>query len=134
MKRFFSILCVLLLICSVASAKKVVECNPEMMYIKVSGNGLDAQFIAERLELLQEETEGNQLIIILKICLDKKYKQVEWTLPVKITKEEEPFVYMIDMENNIKQEVSVTSDGSIITDFSDYNLGIYYICFYIKGA
>ena len=131
MKRFFIILCVLSLICTTASARKIVDSNPDLMYIKIS-EVLDSQFIVERLEELKDETEGSQLIIILKVCLDKKYKKVEWTLPVKVTNDEEPYIYLIDMANNIKQEVSATSDGTVITDFTDYDPGIYYICFYVK--
>ena len=131
MKRFFSILCILLLVCSVASARKIVDSNPALMFIKIDETS-DSQFIVERLEELKEETEDSQLIIILKICLDKKYKKVEWTLPIKVTNDEEPFIYIIEMANNIRQEVSATSDGTVITDFSDYDPGIYYICFYVK--
>ena len=100
----------------------------------ISKTNSGARIYGKSLDKIKDETEGYILIEALNIGLDRKYQQVEWKLSIPILTEHEPFVLIIDSEAIVKQEIPTTNDGNVIVDFTDYEPGIYYICFYIKGA
>ena len=141
MKKFLIILCVLMLITSTAFAansptlaRKSIRSLPELMFVRVDTVQAEWNRIEPQLQLLSEEFPEHELLEAIKVCIDKKYKQVEWTLSIDITPEHEPFIAIVHDNEVIIQEVPTFNDGTIITDFSELELGIYYICFYIKGA
>ena len=137
MKKFLIILCVLVMIPLYSFAakspivQKTVICDPELMYV-FAEKTKNWHNVLKRLETV--DTEGFILLEAVQVCLDKKCGKIEWTLPIKITSEHEPFVLIIDSEAIVKQEVPTTTDGHVIIDFTDYEPNIYYVCFYIKGA
>lgn len=140
MKKFIALLLILLMIPVYTFAAKsptpekfLPISNPELMYILAEKTDGWAD-VLKRLDKIKDETEGYILIEALNIGLDRKYQQVEWKLSIPILTEHEPFVLIIDSEAIVKQEIPTTNDGNVIVDFTDYEPGIYYICFYIKGA
>lgn len=140
MKKIFVILCVLLMLpvmCFAASpsptGKKIVSCSPELEFMRAEETELWEETV-KRIEGISDETEGYILLEAVYVTLDKSYEKIEWTLPIEITSEHEPFVLIIDSEAIVKQEVPTTENGNVIVDFTDYEPGTYYICFYIKGA
>jgi len=140
MKKIFIILCILLMLpvmcfatTSSPTSQKMVSCSPELEFVRAEETELWKETV-KRIESISDETEGYILLEALYVTLDKSYEKVEWILPIKITSEYEPFVLIIDSEAIIKQEVPTTKNGNIIIDFTDYEPGTYYICFYIKGA
>ena len=139
MKKFFILLCVLILIPTFVFAagsptiKKTISCKPEIEF-EMADQTEEWPEVLKRLEEVEDETEGYVLFEALKITLDQKYDKIEWTLPIPLTTENEPFIFIIDSEAIVKQEIPTTENGNVITDFTDYEPGVYYICFYIKGA
>ena len=115
------------------TVKKIISSNPTVFF-EFAEETEGWPDILKRLEDVTEDTEGYVLFEALQITLDQKYEQVEWTLSIPIMTEHEPFVFIIDSEAIVKQEVPTTETNSIIVDFTDFEPGIYYICFYIKGA
>ena len=140
MKKLFVILCLMVMLptfCFAANSptiRRKVTSTPELMFvISIAQNEWDN--IEQRLDTVKDETDGYILLESVKACLDKPYKKIEWNLMQKVTSEHEPFVFIINSEAIIKQEVSVTSDGAVVVDFTDFEPNIYYILFYIrKGA
>ena len=51
-----------------------------------------------------------------------------------MTTEHEPFVFIIDGTDLYKQEASISEDGAVIVDFTDFTPQNYYLCFYVKDA
>ena len=80
MKKFFTILCLLILLVNVAYAtnsptiKKVVVPDPKIISFAAEADSAWPT-IVERLEEKSEETEGYILLEALKIVLDKQYKK-----------------------------------------------------------
>jgi hypothetical protein len=139
MKKFFILLCVLMILPIYAfaanspTAKTTISCNPSIEFAFAEQTEEWPELL-KRIEDIKDETEGFILLEALQITLDKEYEKIEWKLPIEIRVEHEPFILIIDSEAIVKQEVSTTEDGNIITDFTDYEPGIYYVCFYTKGA
>lgn len=140
MKKLIAILCILILLPVYAFAvdsptsDKLVSSKPWVSFVlaeKTEHNWLD---ILTRLEKIPDEIEDYVLLEAIFACINSRYEEVEWRLPIPITTEHEPFVLIIDSEAIVKQEVSITEDGNVITDFTDFEPGVYYILFYIKGA
>lgn len=136
MKKFFIILFILMLLPIGAFAinsptlEKTITCNPKLEWEF-------AEYTEEWPSILERIIDIPQNYIMLdtlRVILDKEYETVEWTLPIEITTENEPFILIIDSDTIVKQEVPTTEKGGIITDFTGYKPGIYYICFYIKGV
>lgn len=141
MKKFIAIFCVLILFTNIAYAassptlvRKSISSAPALMFVRVDTIQAEWNRIEPQLKLLIEEFPDHTLLEAIKVCIDKKYKWVEWTLPIELTAEHEPFIAIINENEVTLQEVPVFSDGTIVSDFSELELGIYYICFYIKGA
>ena len=141
MKKFLIVLCVLMLLTSTAFAansptlaRKSIYSFPELMFVRVDTIQAEWNRIAPQLELLNTEFPEHTLLEAIKVCIDKKCKLVEWTLPIKMTPEHEPFIAIVNGNEVTIQEVPTFNDGTIITDLRELELGIYYICFYIKGA
>ena len=139
MKKFLAILCILILIpvyvfaANSPTFKKTISCKPQVEF-ELAEEIEGWPEILKRLEDVKNETEGYVLLEALQVTLDQKYEKIEWTLPLEITTEHEPFVLIIDSEAIVKQEIPTTEEGNVITDFIDYEPGVYYVCFYIKGA
>lgn len=137
MKRFIAILLVLLMLpfyCFAAGSptlEKMIKCNSPLRFVFAERIN-EWPNILERIKEL--EIKNYHMIEALYVCLDKEYKEVEWTLLQDVRKEDEPFVLIIDSEAIISQEVRVTNEGAIVVDFTDYEPNNYFICFYIKGA
>lgn len=139
MKKFLIILCILMLCVGTAFSAPSPTLSGKIGTHELSYVFADElpewKDIVARLEDVKSETEGFVLLEALKVTLDKPYSTVKWTLSKKVTSEDEPFILIIDSEAIVKQEISVTDEGDVITDFTDLETGIYYILFYIrKGA
>ena len=139
MKKFLIILCVLVMIplysfaANSPTIEATISCKP-IIEFKLADQLDEWPEILKRLEQVTDETEGFILFEAVKVFLDKKYETIEWMLPIKVTTEHEPFVLIIDSEAIVKQEISITENGNVIVDCTEYESGTYYICFYIKGA
>ena len=139
MKKFLIALCILVMLlptfCFAApspTVKSKITSFPELMFVFAEKTD-EWKDILPRLKTI--DTINYILLEALKVDIDKPYQKVEWTLSKPITSEDEPFILIIDSEAIVKQEISTTSDGNVITDFTDLETGIYYILFYIrKGA
>ena len=105
--------------------------NPEIMFVYASKLP-EWEEILKRIELIPEVTKGFTMVEALQISLDKPYEKVTWTLAAKFTSEYEPFMLMINDEAIEKRDVSIDSDGALVTDFSEFEPGIYILCFYVK--
>ena len=141
MKKFLIVLCILMLLMNTAFAAnsptvaiKSISSLPKLMFVRVDTVLSEWSQVEPQLEILNKEFPEHTLLEAIKVCIDKKYKNVEWTLPINITPEHEPFVAIVNGNEVTIQEVPTFNDGTIITDLSELELGIYYICFYIKGA
>ena len=104
---------------------------PEIMFVYANSQP-EWEDILKRIELIPEITDGFVLVEALQICLDKPYKTVTWNLAARFTSEHEPFMLMINDEAIEKRDVSIDSDGALVTDFSEFEPGIYILCFYVK--
>lgn len=139
MKKFIAILMVLLMIplyCFAVdspTAKKVITCKPELQF-ELADTVEEWKDVIKRIEDIKDETEGYILLDALIININEPCGKIEWSLSIPVTTEHEPFVLIIDSEAIVKQETSITEEGAIITDFTDYEPGTYWVCFYIKGA
>lgn len=139
MKKFIAILCLLVLIVpTFAFAAKSPTVGrirpistPDIMFVYADSQP-EWNDILERIDLMQDELEGFTMIEALQICLDKQYKEVTWQLTVPFTSEYEPFMLMINSEAIEKRDISVDCDGMLVTDFSEFDPGIYILCFYVK--
>lgn len=138
MKKFLAILFVLMMIplytfaANSPTAYKMVTSDPKITQIPADQTaGWDD--ILERLKDVEDETNGYIMIDAFAIMVDKQYKNVEWQLSIPVITEHEPFALIIDSEAIVKQEISTTEDGKVVVDFSEVDIGMYYICFYIKA-
>ena len=139
MKKIFIILCVLCMMSTVCFAapsptiEKTISCNPEIEFVVAEKTEMWENII-KRLEFISKDINSYIMLEAVYITLDKPYEQVEWSLPIKMMTEYEPIVLIIDSEAIVKQEVPITEQGNVIVDFTNYEPGNYYICFYILGA
>ena len=139
MKRFFIILCVLALLPITAfsapspTVKKMIHCVPEIPFemAEDTEGWLD---LFEWLFSVRSLTKGYSLLDAVYITLDKEYEKINWYLTLPVTTEHEPFVFIIDGTDLYKQEVSISEDGAVIVDFTDFTPQNYYLCFYVKDA
>ena len=110
---------------------KVITCNPSVRF-EMMATIEECGDILIRIEEIKEDTEGYILLDVLRIYIEEPLEKIEWNLSIPIIIKHEPFVLIIDSEAIIKQEISIAEKGTVITDFTDYEPNIYYICFYIK--
>ena len=89
-------------------------------------------FLLERLAPFNELYPDYVILDGLKIFLDKPLGKVEWHLSLPIQSEHELQVLIMDDDAISFQEYTLTNSGTVIVDFSDYQLGFYFIFFYIK--
>ena len=134
MKRFIAILMVLLMIplyCFAANSPTVEK----MIFTEATLRFMLAEKTEEWPHILERIKELKlkdcEMVDALYICLDKEYELVEWNLMQVFSKEDKPFVLIINSEAIVSQEVSVTDDGAVIVDFTDFDPNNYFICFYI---
>lgn len=138
MKKFIIILLVLLMIPVYSFAtesptiKNVIRNNSRIGFLFAEITNWWPTVI-ERIEEYGNIEEDYILLDAVYIELKFPYERVEWNLTIPVTPEHEPFILIIKSRNVIKQEVEVTEDGKVITDFSELKPGAYFICFYIKG-
>ena len=139
MRKFFIALCILTLLTSTAFAaikspvpEKMIRSIPEVewCFAEDAENWLN---ILEWLVDVEEMSQGYDIIEVLYVTLDKEYEEIQWSLMVPVFKNQEPFVYIIDEEDMIKQEVK-TYYGWVITDFTDFAPKSYYVCFFVKST
>ncbi len=139
MKKLIAILCILMLVVpSFAFAAKSPTVGrtrptstPDIMFVYADSQP-EWETILKRIELIQDELEDFTMIEALQICLDRQYKEVTWKLTVPFTSEHEPFMLIINKEAIEKRDVGVDCDGMLVTDFSEFDPGIYILCFYVK--
>jgi hypothetical protein len=140
MRKFIAILCVLVLLplCAFAAGSptgaKIITSKPKVNFILAEKTEDNWQDIIARLDEVKDETEGYVLLDALFIFINNSHEKVEWQLSIPITLKHEPFALMIDSEAIVRQEVEITKDGKVIIDFTNYETGVYYLLFYIKGA
>ena len=139
MKKFLIILLVLLMIPvysfstgSPTINKKLITCDPTLEF-EMADTLDEWPAIIERLKDVKEDTDGYILLDAVYVYIDKPYERVVWTFGIPIITEHEPFILIIDSEAIVKQEVSITEEGQIVTDFSECEPNMYYVCFYIKA-
>ena len=85
------------------------------------------------LELIDETSEENELIEAIKVNVDVPCEWLYVKLVYPFTTEQEPFVLIIDDNNEItKQEIGFDEDGRACIDLINYEVGEYWICFYVK--
>lgn len=139
MKRFIIFLCILMMIPIYSfatplpspSTDKMVFMHPQMLY--AMAERVDTwPFIKERLEAFDELCPGYILLDAVKILLDAYQGEVEWWLSLPIKPEHELQVVVVDPAAVYFQDSTVTEDGTVIIDFTGYEPGFYFICFYIK--
>lgn len=127
MKKFFIILCVLLLIPLAAFAApsptlktKSIWCEPVM----------DFEIQEDFPEL---ELEDYTLLEVLYVVVDKPYEQVIWHLLVEIQPEDDIQVAIVGDTEPVFQQAKVTEDCGIIVDFTDYEPNAYLLYFFKKN-
>ena len=86
------------------------------------------------LELIDETSEEYELIEAIKVNVDVPCEWLYVKLVCPLTTEQEPFVLIIDDDNKeiTKQEIGFDEDGRACIDLINYEVGKYWICFYVK--
>ena len=89
----------------------------------------------EILKLIEDDSTDYTMLEAIRINLDTP---CEW-LYVKLTRplmvEDEPFVIIVDECREItKQEIGFDEDGRACIDLINYEIGKYWICFYVLNA
>lgn len=139
MKKFFIILCIIMMLPLYAFAaspsptiKSTVRCEPKLTFM-LADQTTRWENVLERLDKIELDENYYMLEAVL-MFYDKPYKELTWYLPIKVTSEHEPFIRIITDDAIEEQEVSVTENGAIVMDMTEYKPGVYYVCFYIKGT
>lgn len=90
---------------------------------------------SEILELINETSEEYELIEAIKVNIDVPCEWLYVKLVYPLTTEQEPFVLIVNDNKEItKQEIGFDEDGRACIDLINYEVGKYWICFYIKVA
>ena len=139
MKRLLILFCVLMLLplsgyaASIPSptAETTVFMEPAILATPIDKLPIRS-FLLERLEPFNELCPGYVMLDGLKIFLDEPFGKVEWHLSLPIQPEHELQVLTMDATAVYFQEYTLTDSGTVIVDFSEYELGFYFIFFYIK--
>jgi len=139
MKRFLSILLILMFlpICCFAAKSPTIDATTHSkpnVIVAQAENQEEWSIIVKRLSEILEETKGYILLDAFQIYLDTNYEKIEWHLTKLIDETDAPFVLLIDPENISKYEVEITKDGTVITDFSQVEPGLYFILFFISAG
>ena len=79
-----------------------------------------------------EQYDGYVMLDALKINYDKICNNLFVKLSKLLTTEDEPFVLIINTESIVQQEIGFDEEGRACVDLSEYELGEYWLCFYIK--
>ena len=138
MKRFFLILCILILIPTLTFAagspttRKLIKCKPAINFT-LAEETRNWPTIVERLAEI-EEIQDDIMFDAVYIFVKKYYKEIEWQLSVPVTEDQEPYVLILSNKNIIRQELEVNKEGNVIMDMTTIGVGFYYLCFYVKGA
>lgn len=89
----------------------------------------------EILELIDKTSEEYELIEAIKVNIDVPCEWLYVKLVYPLTTEQEPFVLIINDNKEItEQEIGFDEDGRVCIDLINYNVGEYWICFYVKKA
>ena len=89
----------------------------------------------EILELIDKTSEEYELIEAIKVNIDIPCEWLYVKLVYPLTTEQEPFVLIINNNKEIiKQEIGFDEDGRACIDLINYDVGEYWICFYVKNA
>ena len=137
MKKFIALICILMLIPiysfaaveSVTFARKITS-KPEIAF-EFAEETEEWPELLERIAAI-EGMEDYTLLDAFKITLDEPQNFVIWNLLTEIKMEHQPVVLLLKDDEVIKLKVYLTNTGSIVVNFADYELGTYYILFYIK--
>lgn len=85
------------------------------------------------LELIDETSEEYELIEAIKVNINEPCEWLYVKLVYPLTTEQEPFVLIINNNYEIaKQEIGFDEDGRACIDLINYDVGEYWICFYVK--
>lgn len=140
MKKFLVFLCILILIpvCAFANTpspvvKKMIHCEPALPFELVDSIESWSDLF-EWLYSVKELTKGYNLLDVVYVSLDQEYNLVQWYLTLPISKDQEPFVLIIDNGYFTCQKLEIADEGSVIMNFTNYDIGDYYLCFFIKDA
>lgn len=139
MKRLLIFFCVLMLLplsgyavsISSPTAETIVFMEPVMLATPIDKLP-NRSFLLERLAPFNELYPDYVMLDGLKIFLDKPFEKVKWHLSLPIQPEHELQVLTMDAAAVYFQEYTLTDNGTVIVDFSEYELGFYFIFFYIK--
>ena len=139
MKRLLIFFCVLMLVplsgyaagIPSPAAETTVFMEPAILATPIDKLPIRS-FLLERLAPFNELYPDYVILDGLKIFLDKPLGKVEWHLSLPIQSEHELQVLIMDDDAISFQEYTLTDSGTVIVDFSDYQLGFYFIFFYIK--
>ena len=89
----------------------------------------------EILELIDKASEEYELIEAIKVNIDVPCEWLYVKLVYPLTTEQEPFVLIINNNKEItEQEIGFDEDGRACIDLINYEVGEYWICFYIKNV
>lgn len=139
MKKFISILCVLIMLPLFAFAapsptpKKMIYSIPEIPFeMAEDTEGWPALY--QWLYSIKDLTQHYYVLDAIYVMLDKEYEKVQWYLTCAIKESQKPFVCIIDSEAIMIQPLEVAEDGSVVMNFTDYEVNNYYLCFFIKDA
>ena len=89
----------------------------------------------EILELIDKTSEEYELIEAIKVNIDVPCEWLYVKLVYPLTTEQEPFVLIINNNKEItEQEIGFDEDGRACIDLINYEVGEYWICFYIKNV
>ena len=136
MKKFFIILCILILIpvCAFAAKsptiEKTIDCNPTIDF-RFAEETRQWPTIVECLTDIKDDTLVDAVYVFIK----KHYEKVKWKLSTSITEEQKPYVLIINSSKKIiRQDLEINEKGDIIMNMEDFGVGFFYSCFYIQGT
>lgn len=85
------------------------------------------------LELIDEISEEYELIEAIKVNIDVPCEWLYVKLVYPLITEQEPFVLIVNDNKEItKQEIGFDENGRACIDLINYEVGKYWICFYVK--
>lgn len=89
----------------------------------------------EILELIDKTSEEYELIEAIKVNINEPCEWLYVKLVYPLITEQEPFVLIINDNKEItEQEIGFDEDGRACIDLINYDVGEYWICFYVRKA
>lgn len=118
------ILCMILCMAAASpTVKQEFKCIPSVPFTMIESQ--------EELQKALEYADVDDLLLeAIIVELDQKYEKVTWELLTEVKKDDYFYAIITNGEVTVMQELENKPDHSVISDFSNFELGTYYMLFY----